>query len=71
MRYFIEFIIKKMKQAILFFLIGLIFSVSAVPVQNEIQLKGLTDFLSNLFQQVLLPPLVTAVQDSAGLLGIS
>jgi len=57
----------------LVFLIGLVLAVSAAPTQNELMLqqelaKGFTSFLSNFLQQVVLPPVVTAVQDSAGLL---
>jgi hypothetical protein len=58
----------------LFIFVGLVLAVSAAPTQEELLLqkelltKGFTDFLSNFFQQVVLPPVVTAVQDSAGLL---
>ena len=56
-----------------FILVGLVLAVSATaaPTQEQLQkelAKGFTDFLSNFFQQVVLPPVVTAVQDSAGLL---
>jgi len=57
-------------------LLGLAIAVSAAPAkqealneaQKEILAKGILDFLSGFAQQVLLPPIVTAVQNSAGLL---
>jgi hypothetical protein len=55
----------------LFIFVGLVLAVSAAPTKEELEkelAKGFTNFLSNFFQQVVLPPVVTAVQDSAGLL---
>jgi hypothetical protein len=60
----------------IFVLLGLVLSASALPqaipvdqaVANELIARGILDFLSNFAQNVLLPPIVTAVQDSAALL---